>query len=194
MKRAFLIVAALLCLAPCATAGSLVGSGDPFTINFDENGKASGAVYQGASFMETGSLMADQSSFNLGKVLTYALPELVGPGGVNILDPNTMAISDNLFFYNNAANTFSYMEYMSQVGGGQLADTGVVDFGISQPQVPELANGTFSFVAGNGDPLYTNFYNGISSPTPEPATLTLLGICIAGMAGYGWRKRKPAVA
>jgi hypothetical protein len=30
--------------------------------------------------------------------------------------------------------------------------------------------------------------------TPEPATLTLLAIGIAGMAGYGWRRRKPAAA
>jgi hypothetical protein len=35
---------------------------------------------------------------------------------------------------------------------------------------------------------------GISS-TPEPASITLLGIAIAGMAGYGWRwKRKTALA
>jgi len=36
----------------------------------------------------------------------------------------------------------------------------------------------------------TGSYSGSLTSTPEPATITLLGIGIAGMAGYGWRRRK----
>jgi hypothetical protein len=33
---------------------------------------------------------------------------------------------------------------------------------------------------------------GTAQSVPEPASLTLLGIGIAGIAGYGWRRHKAA--
>jgi hypothetical protein len=44
--------------------------------------------------------------------------------------------------------------------------------------------------AGFGAPMLDDFI----LETPEPASLTLLAIGIAGMAGYGWRRRKLAAA
>jgi hypothetical protein len=171
-----------------ARAGILPGAPaqpDPFTINFDENGNATVSVYQGSSYSETGYMALDHSGAFPGvNVLTYNLPEQIGPGGVNILD-SSGAISDNLYFYDDANG--GHMQYMSQLGGGALADTGVANFGYSPTS--ENANETFTFVAGSGDPSTTNFYNGISS-VPEPGSLTLAGLGIAGLVGYSWRRRK----
>ncbi len=66
-----------------------------------------------------------------------------------------------------------------------------------------------STVANNGSPAFTfgygplvggafgisDFYEFASTdPLPEPGALTLLGIGIAGLAGYGWRRRQKSSA
>ena len=38
-----------------------------------------------------------------------------------------------------------------------------------------------------------DFTPGVASPVPEPATITMLGIGIVGLAAYGWRRRQQIV-
>jgi hypothetical protein len=38
------------------------------------------------------------------------------------------------------------------------------------------------------------FTNVAANPSPEPATLSMVGLGVAGLCGYAWRKRKGAVA
>jgi hypothetical protein len=71
---------------------------------------------------------------------------------------------------------------------GITYDGPVSDFNIGQfptSQNPGQGGGPFfgpSFDVGTD----------LATPTPEPASLTLLGLGAAGLAGYGWRRRRAA--
>jgi hypothetical protein len=64
---------------------------------------------------------------------------------------------------------------------GEVIDSGDVNVKLV---VTARDIGTMDFLSASGETTVT------VQDTPEPATLTLLGIGIAGMAGYAWRRRK----
>lgn len=173
-----------------------------FILNFDENGNGSISISGAALVPNPGTMLADPVEG--GTSLTYRLPSLVPAVDVLIFEPGTtgqQTLSDMLRFTNangvlDGSVSADRMIYYSDlepndVQGGpgtDLADrsfqprttSGILEVG------PEGNNG-FSLL------FFDNTYNGISD-TPEPATLTLLGIGLASMAGYGWRRRKAAAA
>ncbi|WP_294540585.1 PEPxxWA-CTERM sorting domain-containing protein [uncultured Rhodoblastus sp.] len=159
-----------------------------FTINFDENGNGSYSVFSGGFYgpvvNDPGFLAADPTNTFTGNVLTYALPEIINAGGVNILDVSG-AISDNLLFYN--AGSHGYLIFTSLPGGGALADTGILNLGYNG--AVENPNETFRYLAGNGDPSSTNFYNGVSG-VPEPSTWAMM---LVGFAGFGFAAHRRSV-
>jgi hypothetical protein len=180
-------------------AGSV--SAQSLKAQFDENGVGSS---NGLPLTYVYPALDPISGFS---TLMYNLPWPVTRGDL-IITESSGAISDLIRFDTNSAGggvAFFFSDTADEFPA-PLADS---PLGIPPPNaaypsvtVPETGvegnDGATYFASGGspgcalqgGTPLGV-FYTIISdSPVPEPATATLLGMCVIGLLAYGWRKRK----
>jgi hypothetical protein len=78
------------------------------------------------------------------------------------------------------------------VSGDPLSDT--MTFGNQTLSSLGVTPGTYVWTWGGTGPDADSFtlQIGPATATPEPASLTLLGLGVVGLAGYGWRRKRTA--
>jgi hypothetical protein len=189
-------------LSSAQASGGLAGSGDPFTLTFDEFGNGVIDLRDGTGpHSLPGSLLPDPSGGASVPVLTFMLPSLVTTGDVRIWETTLGSgpLSDVLRFTDangtlNGGLTGTRMIVYSDIetGEAQLADTGIPvtlvprDAGGLLEIGPEGNNGVTFFPGSATDNIYVFTSDG---SIPEPSSIITLSLGALGFAGYVVRHR-----
>jgi hypothetical protein len=166
------------------------GAGNPFTFSgpvaagtYDFQGVAAHEISEvmGRLGISGGTIGSTTNSYSLVDLYSYTgagTRDLGnGPGSFSIDNGTTLIKA-----YNNASsNGLDTRDWAPGTNDSfnQFSNSGVAN-PVSAVDLQEMD--VIGYDLGSG-----------ASATPEPASLTMLGIGIAGLAGYGWRRRKQSL-
>jgi hypothetical protein len=162
---------------PATGAATLIGPTGipavPFASHFTSNPDGTANVLEATLFSANGSLYATFDTNRLDPVSGNITPGI--PNDLYRIDPNTGAAT-------LVAPTTQTLTAVTQVNGTAYAFV----VGTQQLVSLNLANGGTSFIAGvTPGPMYVEG----AAPTPEPFSMSLVGIGISVIAAYRLRKR-----
>jgi hypothetical protein len=205
-RRMWALMAAALVCSGMLLGGYASAQGFSVTIRVDENGNGFFSNTAGFTSPLPGFLAPDPGPGGLPSVLTYDTlnpPGLVS-GDVLLVDPSGLVLDVvrfNADEVNPSGNVGSLLFYSDNIDGfDSLGDTPSppLAFYTNLVFINEVGNenvngavytptaGQPGFVAGAAGPVtYV-----LMSDTPEPASMTLLGLGAVGLVGYAWRRRK----
>ena len=175
-----------------------------FSITITADEKGNGHFSNSAGFQSglAAAVVPDPGPGGLPAALTY---DLLNPPGLVVGDLLVTEPGDglgDLIRFNNTSFTggAGSLVFYSATGGGTLADTGFPTANYANQLTVAEVNGVITYTPTTGQP---GFIAGAAGPVtyvltsdvaavPEPASLTMLGIGAAALAGYVWRRRKGA--
>lgn len=138
-----------------------------------------------SDFLTNGEVFIDNTSSGSDVTVSFSFDyTLSADTSVSVAGEFASAIASVDVFDDFTTFLYDEIESATDLGGGLITSGGIISFDVTVP-TGGFDNLVVSFVDTEGT---------ADSPIPEPSTITLFGIPILGLLGYGWIRRRKQIS